>query len=126
MAEEFTEAQRAELRAELRAMFAELRIASGGPPEGPPGGNELAFGSENNENNPASRFRWNSDNLGFFDSFYDSKSVSIEVAIKHAEKEIYFRDIHLFVDRAEEFCVIKGVALIRENLWISLRRIALE
>ena len=93
-------------------MFIELRIALGGASDG----NKLALGSENSENNSASRFRWNLGDLGFFDLFYNSKSVSIEAAIKYTRKKIYFRDIHLFVSRVEKFCVIKGAALIRENL----------
>ena len=78
--------------------------------------NKLILDSENSENNSISRFKWNSDNLDFFDLFYNSKFVSIEATIKHIKKKIYFRDIYLFINRVEKFYVIKEVILIRENL----------
>ena len=69
--------------------------------------------------------RWNSRDLGFFDPNYDNKSVNTESPIEHTNKEIYFRDVHLFVKRARDLVITKG-NMIRENLWMSLRDTALE
>ena len=40
----------------------------------------------------------------------------IDALIKHVEKDIYFRDVHLFLDRVKQFMFIKEVEMIRENL----------
>ena len=70
--------------------------------------------------------RWNPGELGFFDPNYDGKSVSTGSAIEHAGKETYFRDVHLFIDRAKDIAAIKEAKTVRENLWMSLRGTALE
>ena len=35
--------------------------------------------------------------------------------MKHINKDIYFRDVHLFIERARNVITIKNVELIREN-----------
>ena len=60
--------------------------------------------------------RWNAHDLGFFDSNYDDKTVHTAALIEHTGKDTYFRDIHLFLDRAKQFIPIKGAELVRENL----------
>lgn len=57
---------------------------------------------------------------------YDGKSTSNGSALEHTGKETYFRDVHLFIERARDLAVVKGAALVRENLWMSLRGTALE
>ena len=47
---------------------------------------------------------------------YDDKFVKNETAIEHIEKETYFRDVHLFVERTRDIAMIKNVEMIRENL----------
>ena len=95
-----------------------------GPP-GPPGtpgpaGQDAAAGTASGQP------RWNPGDLGFFDPNYDSKSISTGSSIEHAGKETYFRDVHLFIERAKDLAVVKNPTVIRENLWMSLRGTALE
>lgn len=71
--------------------------------------------------------RWNANDLGFFDSHYDGKTVhSGAPPIEHTGKDTYFRDVHLFLDRAKLFMPIKGAEMLRDNLWLSLRGTALS
>ena len=64
---------------------------------------------------------WMANDLGFFDPNYDDKTVHTGAAIKHAGKDTFFRDMHLFVDRAKQLGVTKGFKAVRDNLWLSLR-----
>ena len=57
---------------------------------------------------------------------YDSKSVNTEQVMKHANKDIYFRDVHLFLDRVKNMTLIHDDQFVRENLFICLRDIALQ
>lgn len=71
--------------------------------------------------------RWNANELGFFDSHYDGKTVhSGAPPIEYTGKDTYFRDIHLFLDRAKQFMPAKGAETVRDNLWLSLRGTALS
>ena len=65
--------------------------------------------------------RWNAEELKFFDSMYDNKSINTEQVMKHVEKNTYFRDVHLFIDRAKNMTVIHDEQFVRENLFICLR-----
>ena len=65
--------------------------------------------------------RWNLDEINFFDSMYDGKSVITENLIEHIEKNIYFRDVHLFIERIKDMIVIKNAKMIRNNLYTCLR-----
>lgn len=69
---------------------------------------------------------WNSSDVEYFDSRYDDRFVSTESALKHMSKNMYFRNIHLFLERAKEMMILKTDELIWINLWLSLREDALE
>ena len=69
--------------------------------------------------------RWNSREIDFFDSMYDEKFVVIESVIEHIEKNIYFRDVNDFINRVKNMIDVKSVELIRQNLYICFRDIAL-
>ena len=95
-------------------------------PSNPPEKPDSIDNFYNYNNNNDGQSKWNSDDLDFFDSMYDDKFVKNETAIEHIEKETYFRDVHLFVERTRDIAMIKNVEMIRENLWMSLRDIALK
>ena len=82
---------------------------------------EKATSNSNNDNT-----RWNAEKLRFFDSMYDNKSINTEQVMKHVEKNIYFRDVHLFIDRAKNMTVIHDEQFVRENLFICLRETTLQ
>ena len=69
--------------------------------------------------------RWNSDEVDFFDPMYDDKFSLIDNSIEHANKDTYFRDVHLFTERIKNMIVVKGAKLTRQNLYICLREFAL-
>ena len=71
---------------------------------------------ELNEFNNNDTSRWNAANFDFFDFFYNGKSANIDNVIKHINKNIYFRDVRFFIERARDVITIKNVELIRENL----------
>ena len=43
--------------------------------------------------------RWNPGDLSFFDQMYDNKSVNTGSAIEHTGKNMYFRNVYLFIER---------------------------
>ena len=59
-------------------------------------------------NNKINRFHLN--DVNFFDSFYDNKTINIVFIIKHFDKSIYFRNIYIFIDR------IKNVTRVKDNM----------
>ena len=75
---------------------------------------------------PAPNSRWTANDLGFFDPNYNDKTVHTGAPIEYAGKDIFFRDIHLFIDRAKQFVPTKTGEAVRENLWLSLRGTALS
>lgn len=110
----------------VNAAVANLNVPAG--PAGPPGpsgpqGPQGHDGSSSNDSGPG---RWNPGDVGFFDPFYEGKSAGSAAPIEHTGKETYFRDIHLFVERAKEMATIKGGETVRNNLWTCLRGAALE
>ena len=60
--------------------------------------------------------RFNSNNVGYFDSFYVNKSVDIVFIIKHIDKNIFFRDIYVFVNRVKNVTRVKNIFILRQNL----------
>ena len=57
--------------------------------------------------------RFNSDNIDFFDSFYESKSINTISIIEYSSKSIFFRDIHIFVNRVKNIARVKKDILLR-------------
>ena len=80
---------------------------------------------ESADNNTGDTERFNPDNVDYFDPFYESKFIDTVFAIKHIGKSIFFRDIHVFVDRVKDVARVKGDTLLRQNLQICLRGSAL-
>lgn len=70
--------------------------------------------------------RWNAAELGFFDPTYKGKTVQTGPDMEHTNRETYFRDVHMFIQRAKDFMPAKGEVVIRENLFTCLRGIALQ
>ena len=70
--------------------------------------------------------RWMANDLGFFDPNYDDKTIHTAASIEHAGKDTFFRDVHLFVDRATQLSATKSFKVVRDNLWLSLRGSAIS
>jgi len=60
--------------------------------------------------------RFNSKDIGFFDSFYNNKSYDTGPIIKYIRKDTYFRDILVFNNRIKDVARVKGIKLVRNNL----------
>ena len=56
---------------------------------------------------------------------YEFKFVVIEISIKYFDKNIYFRDVNMFIDRIKNMTIVKNIELIRQNLYICFRDIVL-
>ena len=114
--------------AELRAMIAAIQPLRGeqGPQgeQGPPGdrGETGPSGTSSGGDRPD---RFNPDDVGYFDPFYEGKSVDTGPAIEHTGKSTFFRDIHVFLDRVKDVARAKGDTLLRQNLQLCLRGSAL-
>jgi hypothetical protein len=52
--------------------------------------------------------RWNGADLEFFDPFFEGKSLFTAESMTHSDKDTFFRDVHLFIDRAKDFSTVEG------------------
>ena len=57
--------------------------------------------------------RFNSENIDFFNLFYNGKSLDIISNIKYIEKFTYFRDVYVFLNRVKNITRVKGDILLR-------------
>ena len=74
-----------------------------------------------------SKSRWNTNKISFFHPMYKNKSIASGAApIEHTPKDIYFKDVHLFIEHTRDIAGIKGDKLIRTNLWTCLKGPALK
>ena len=64
-----------------------------------------------NINNETERFNLN--DVNYFDSFYKNKSIDIVFIIEYIDKNIFFRDIHVFVDRVKNTARVKNNVILR-------------
>ena len=65
------------------------------------------------DNNIDDTKRFNSDNVNYFDSFYESKFIDTILIIKHINKSIFFRNSHIFINR------VKNVARVKDNILLK-------
>ena len=77
----------------------------------------------NNDNNWK---RWVVVDIEFFDFHYDGKIVVIASAVEHVEKNMYFRNIYVFMKRIKDIIIVKNSELIRNNLYTCFKEIALK
>ena len=46
---------------------------------------------------------------------YDKKSINIDQVMKHAKKDIYFKDVHLFIEKIKAITTIQDQAIRRNE-----------
>ena len=78
-----------------------------------------------NDNGNGINARFVFQNVGFFNPFYDGKSIDIKTAMEHVNKHIYFRDVHFFIDRITDISRIKN-DVVRQNFRLCFRNSALK
>ena len=118
----FTDVQRTELMQMIRDVLGNQFNQPGPPgepsPPGPPGATGSVNGNGAND-------RFVPQDVGFFDPFYDGKSVNTGAAMEHTGKDTYFRDVHFFIDRITDVSRIKS-DVVRQNFQLCFRGSALE
>lgn len=72
----------------------------------------------------ASMERWNQANLGYFDPHLDRAYGKGEIVL--IGKNVYHKNVVLFVQRFQNLVTFRGVALVKTNIATSLRGSALE
>ena len=58
---------------------------------------------------------WNSQKINYFNFFYNNKTIIIDDLIKHIKKNIYFCNVHIFIDWIKNIIIIKSKKLIKFN-----------
>ena len=69
--------------------------------------------------------RWNQANLGYFDPHLDTKAHG-EGEVVSVGKDVYYRNVVLFMQHIQNLVTFKGAALMKANIPISLRGSALK
>ena len=72
----------------------------------------------------ASTKRWNQANLGYFDPHLDRAHGKGEIVL--VGKDVYYRNVVLFVQRLQSLVTFRGTALVKANIATLLRGSALE
>ena len=103
---------------QLRAALADPGIREN--LRGPPG--ERGEPGEAVEGNPGTR--WNAGEVGFFDPNLSTAEYGAGPMVFKGDKT-YFRDVHLFIDRAKDVGALRGWQMVKDNLWTCLRGTAL-
>ena len=70
--------------------------------------------------------RFNPAEIDLFDFLYDNKSMTIDDPIELADKDIYIRDVYLFIDRIENMTRIRNSELVRNNLYTCFRETIMQ
>ena len=70
--------------------------------------------------------KWNASEVEFFDSLHDEKSINIDQVMKHAKKNTYLRDVHLFIERIKNIAIIQSDQHVKDNLFTCFREFALQ
>ena len=88
---------------------------------GPPG----PLGPQNPAMQPATPSRggekWVLEKIKYFDPIYDQKTTVIGNPMEHAGKNIYFRDVHMLVNRVKYITIIKKDKLVQDNFYTCFK-----
>lgn len=90
----------------------------------PPNPNSSAKMSTPPDNPTKTAERWNQADLGYFDPHPDKAHGEEEIV--SVGKNIYYKNVVLFVQRLQSLATFKGAALVKANIATSLRGSALE
>ena len=88
--------------------------------------NSIEFSDSAKSFENANNVKWNSSKMKFFDSWYEDKNVIIDNFIEHVDKNIYFRDVHLYIEKIKNMLIFKKIELIRHNFYNCMREHALQ
>lgn len=57
---------------------------------------------------------------------YDEKSIKIDEIMKHADKNTYFRDVHLFIEKKNNIAIIQEDQHAKNYLFTCFRESTLK
>ena len=60
--------------------------------------------------------QFNLNNVNYFNLFYKNKLLNIALIIKYINKNTFFHDIYIFINRVKDITRAKGDKLLRYNL----------
>lgn len=58
----------------------------------------------------------NSSLMNFFDSMYDNKLITIDDIIEHVNKETYYQNVHVFINRIKDIIHVDELKIFCQNL----------
>jgi hypothetical protein len=108
MSQEFIETQRRELMTMMQKFWAQRSTT-------------FAQSATQSQSAKFRLDRWIAVDLEFFDSIYDEQFTITTDSMQHVDKNIYFRNVHFFIDRVKNIAVIKEIETVRNNLYTCLR-----
>ena len=73
----------------------------------------------------AQRAQWNSKNINFFDFNHENKLVFINQTVKHFNKNIYYKNVHVFIEKIKKMTIVLKFEIVRKNLIICLKNTTL-
>lgn len=94
------------------------------PPAGDANDNSKAT-SLADSTSKTSQEKWNQADLGYFDPHLDTKAHGVGEVVS-VGKDVYYRNVVLFVQRIQNLVTFKGAALVKANIATSLRGSALK
>lgn len=65
--------------------------------------------------------QFNSENIKYFDFNFENKSTVTENVIAHSEKNTYYKNVHIFVEKIKKMTIVLDVEIVRQNLSSCLR-----
>ena len=104
----FTKAQLIQLRAIMIEFYIAFNLSKSSDSSKEP---EAQRFFDINVNNETERFNLN--DVNYFDSFYKNKSIDIVSIIEHINKNIFFYNIHVFVNRVKNVAYVKNNVILR-------------
>lgn len=105
-----------------------LQQTEHGPP-GPPGPPEPAGSSEPQDpqdlaenDSMAEERQFNPEDIEYFDLNFENRSAATGDAIAHSEKDTYYKNVHVFVEKIKKMAIVLDVEIVRRNLSSCLRK----
>ena len=84
--------------------------------------NSSNFNDVNDDDEKNINSQWNAIDLNYFDFKHEKLNIFADDVITQIDKNVYFKNVHLFLRRARNMIKFKKTDLIRENFWICFKK----
>ena len=88
--------------------------------ESPTGSAKFQNFQKSEKNQLVEKKQWNSKNVKYFDSNFEKKWTAIEKTLTHSNKNIYYKNVHIFVKCIKKMTIVLETKQIRRNLFSCL------